>query len=139
MYERLSTMSEIKNYEFQTQFTIVKKYHRHVLWLILGLLFALDILTTTIGLQQGSFEKNQFMIPFVNNPLLHGIVKIIGYIFLFFVVESAVFFIQEEKPEKKTFWIKLNLQTLYGMLLSILIYLIWFYLSVVVSNILVIS
>jgi hypothetical protein len=139
MYERLSTMSEIKNYEFQTQFTIVKKYHRHVLWLILGLLFALDIFTTTMSLHLGYFEKNPLMIPFVNNPLLHGFVKIIAYIFLFVIIERAVIFIQEQKPEKTPFWIKLNFQTLYGLIIFVLIYLIWVYVYVVVSNILIIS
>ena len=132
-------MSAIKNYEFQTQFTIVKKYHRHVLSLILGLLFALDIFTTTISLYLGNFEKNPLMIPFVNNPLLHGIVKIIAYIFLFVVIERAVIFIQERKPEKTPFWIKLTFQTLYGLIIFALIYLIWVYLYVVVNNIQLIS
>ena len=132
-------MSEIKNSEFQTQFTIVKKYHRHALWVILGLLFALDIFTTTMSLRLGNFEKNPLMISFVNNPLLHGTVKIIAYIFLFFVIERAVIFIQERKPEKTPFWIKLNFQTLYGLIIFVLIYLIWVYVYVVVSNILIIS
>ena len=128
-------MSEIKNFEFQTHFTLVKKYHRHVLWLILGLLFALDIFTTTMSLHLGNFEKNPLMIPFVTNPVLHGIVKIIAYIFLFVVIERAVIFIQEQKPEKTPFWIKLNFQTLYGLILFVLIYLIWVYVYVVVSKI----
>ena len=87
----------------QTQFTIVKKYHRHILWLILGLLFALDILTTWIGLHLGNFEKNPFMTPFVTNPVLHGMVKILAYIFLFIVVERTVLFIQEKKPRTHAF------------------------------------
>ena len=132
-------MSESKNYEFQTQFTIVKKYHRHVLWLILGFLFALDIFTTSMSLHLGNFEKNPFMIPFVNNPLVHGIVKMSAYIFLFFVIERAVLFIQERHPENKPFWIKLNFQTLYGIIVFVLVYLIWVYLYVVMRNILVIS
>jgi hypothetical protein len=132
-------MSEIKDFGFQTQYTLVKKYHRHVLWLILGLLFALDILTTSMNLHLGNFEKNPFMIPFVNNPLLHGIVKMIAYIFLFFVIERAVIFIEERKPEKTPFWIRLNFQTLYGLIIFVLIYLIWVYVYVVVSNILIIS
>jgi len=132
-------MSEIKDYEFQTQYTYVKKYHRHVLWLILGLLFALDIFTTSVSLHLGNLEKNPFMIPFVNNPLLHGIVKMSAYIFLFFVIERAVLFIQERRPENKPFWIKLNFQTLYGLILFVLIYLIWVYLYIVVSNILTIA
>jgi hypothetical protein len=132
-------MSESKNYEFQTQFTIVKKYHRHILWLILGLLFALDIFTTSMSLHLGNFEKNPLMTPFAGNPALHGIVKLLAYIFLFFVIERAVIFIQERKPEKTPFWIKLNFQTLYGLIIFVLIYLIWLYLYVVVSNILIIS
>ena len=132
-------MSEITDYNFQTQYTYVKKYHRHVLWVILGLLFALDIFTTSMSLQLGNFEKNPLMIPFVNNPLLHGIVKMIAYIFLFFVIERAVIFIEERKPEKTPFWIRLNFQTLYGLILFILIYLIWVYVYVVASNILIIS
>ena len=132
-------MSEIKDFGFQTQYTLVKKYHRHVLWLILGLLFALDILTTSMSLHLGNFEKNPFMVPFVNNPLLHGIVKMSAYIFLFFVIERAVVFIQDKRPENKPFWIKLNFQTLYGLIIFVLIYLIWVYLYVVMSNILVIS
>jgi hypothetical protein len=132
-------MSEIKEYNFQTQYTYVKKYHRHVLWVILGLLFALDIFTTSMSLHLGNFEKNPFMIPFVNNPLLHGIVKMSAYIFLFFVIEGAVLFIQEKRPENKPFWIKLNFQTLYGIIIFILIYLIWVYVYVIVSNILLIS
>jgi hypothetical protein len=139
MYERLSPMSEIKDYNFQTQYTYVKKYHRHVLWVILGLLFALDIFTTSMSLHMGNFEKNPFMIPVVNNPLLHGIVKMSAYIFLFFVIEQAVLFIQERRPENKPFWIKLNFQTLYGLILFVLIYLIWVYLYIVVSNILTIA
>jgi hypothetical protein len=132
-------MSESKNYGFQTQFTVVKKYHRHVLWLILGLLFALDIFTTSMSLHLGNFEKNPLMIPFAGNPALHGIVKLLAYIFLFFVIERAVIFIQERKPEKTPFWIKLNFQTLYGLIIFVLIYLIWLYLYVVASNILIIS
>ena len=132
-------MSEITDYNFQTQYTYVKKYHRHVLWVILGLLFALDIFTTSMSLHLGNFEKNPLMIPFVNNPLLHGIVKMIAYIFLFFVIERAVIFIEERKPEKTPFWIRLNFQTLYGLIIFVLIYLIWVYVYVVVSNILIIS
>ena len=132
-------MSEIKNYEFQTQYTFVKKYHRHVLWVILGLLFALDIFTTSVSLNLGNFEKNPLMIPFAGNPALHGIVKMSAYIFLFFVIERAVLFIQERRPENKPFWIKLNFQTLYGLILFVLIYLIWVYLYIVVSNILTIA
>jgi hypothetical protein len=115
--------------------TFIKNYHRHVLWIILGLLFALDILTTSIGLQLGNSEKNPFMIPFVTNPGLHGMVKIAAYVFLFVVVEGAVLFINERKPEKTPFWIKLNFQTLYGVIIFVLASLVSLYVFVVASNI----
>mgnify|MGYP001061603971 CR=1 FL=1 len=44
----------------------MKKYHRHTLWVVLALLFALDIFTTTVCLEQGMFERNALMIPFVD-------------------------------------------------------------------------
>jgi hypothetical protein len=115
--------------------TFIKKYHRHVLWIILGLLFALDILTTSIGLQLGNSEKNPFMIPFVTNPGLHGMVKIAAYVFLFIVVEGAVLFINERNPERTPFWIKLNFQTLYGVIIFVLASLVSLYVFVVVNNI----
>ena len=116
-------------------YIFIKKYHRHVLWIILGLLFALDILTTSIGLQLGNSEKNPFMIPFVTNPGLHGMVKIAAYVFLFIVVEGAVLFINERNPERTPFWIKLNFQTLYGVIIFVLASLVSLYVFVVVSNI----
>jgi hypothetical protein len=79
------------------------------------------------------------MIPFASNPFLHGIVKISAYIFLFIIIEKAVLFIQEKRPENKTFWIKLNFQALYGLIIFALISLIWLYFYVLVNNILVIS
>jgi hypothetical protein len=118
-----------------TASTLIKKYHRHILWIILGVLFGLDILTTSISIYLGNFEKNPLMIPFVMNPGLHGMVKIIAYLFLFIVVEGAVLFINEKKSEKTSYLIKLNLQTLYGLILFALIYLIWLYVYVVANNI----
>ena len=119
----------------RTAHSLVKKYHRHVLWIVLGILFGLDILTTSISIYLGNFEKNPFMIPFVTNPGLHGMVKIVAYLFLFVVIEGAVLFIDEKKPEKTPLWIKLNFQTLYGLILFALIYLIWLYIYVVSNNI----
>jgi hypothetical protein len=99
----------------------------------------LDILTTTISLALGNFEKNPFMIPFVNNPVLHGMVKITAFIFLFVVVERAVLFINTRNPGKKPFWVKLNFQTLYALIIFTLVYIIWLYFYVVVNNLLIIS
>jgi hypothetical protein len=124
----------IPMHELETQLAILKEYYRHCLFVILAFLFALDIFTTTISLQQGNAEKNPFMLPFVNNPLLHGIVKMSAYILLFIVIEKAVLFIQEKQSEEKPFWIKLNFQVLYGMILFVLIFLIWLYFYVLMNN-----
>jgi hypothetical protein len=119
----------------QTIPALVKKYHRHALWVILGLLFGLDIITTTFCLQLGHSEWNPFMIPFVINPLLHGIIKIIAYCILFVVIERAVLFIQKQRPEKTPYLIRLNFQVLYGVIIFVLLFLIWLYLHVIASNI----
>ena len=79
------------------------------------------------------------MIPFAGNPFLHGIVKISAYIFLFVIIEKAVVFIEKKRPGKKQFWIKLNFQALYGLIIFALVYLIWLYFYVLVHNILIIS
>ena len=119
--------------------TRIKKYHRHALWIVLGFLFGLDIITTSISLHQGNSEQNPFMIPFVNNPLLHGTVKIFAYTILFIAVEQAVLFIHTRSPESTPFLTRLNFQTLYGIIVFILMYLIWLYLHVVANNIRLIS
>ena len=123
----------------RTASALIKKYHRHILWIILGVLFGLDILTTSISLYLGNFEQNPFMVPFVTNPGLHGMVKIVVYFFLFVVIEGAVVFINEKKSEKTPFWGRLNFQTLYALILFALIYLIWVYVYVVANNIWLIS
>jgi hypothetical protein len=132
-------MSDTNCNGLPSQYTLVGKYHRHILWVVLALLFALDIFTTSVSLQQGNIEKNPVMIPFVINPFLHGIVKISAFLFLFVIIEKAVLFIQEKRPEKKPFWIKLNFQALYGLIIFALVYLIWLYTYVLVQNLLILS
>ena len=117
----------------------VLRYYRYALWLILAVLFALDIVTTSFSLQQGFFEKNPFMVPFADNPLLHGIVKIGAFIFLVIVIETAVRFIREKRWEKEPFWIRVNYVTLYGLILFALVWLIWIYFFVLINNIAIIS
>jgi hypothetical protein len=74
------------------------------------------------------------MVPFVTNPGVHGMVKIMAFLFLFFVVEGAVLFINKKQPEKTPLWIRLNFHTLYALILFALIYLIWLYVYVVANN-----
>jgi hypothetical protein len=135
----LPGMSAVMHDKLHAVYAVIKKYHRHALWLILGLLFGLDIITTSFSLDLGNSEQNPFMVPFVSNPLLHGIIKILAYVILFTIIEKAVIFIQEKRPENLPFPTRLNFQILYGIIIFILIYLIWLYLHVVVSNIRLIS
>ena len=118
---------------------VVKRYHRHMLWVVLACLFALDIITTTVSLQLGYTEQNPWMIPFVDNPALHGIVKIGAFTLLFLAGQQAVTFIREERTKARPFWIYLNYLTLYGLILFLLFSLIWLYSFVLISNIRVIS
>ncbi len=135
IYDRLIAVSPISDDKIRSVYISIKKYHRNALWIILGLLFGLDIITTTFCLQLGGSEQNPLMIPFVDNPLLHGIVKIVAYVILFIVIERAVIFIHERRPDKKAFFIRVNFQILYGIIIFVLVYLIWIYLNVVFSNI----
>lgn len=138
MNERLVTMCPAQN-NIQRIYAFVIEYHRHTLWILLGVLFGLDIITTTLSLQRGNSEQNPFMVPFVDNPLLHGIVKIIAFVIFFIAVEKGVEFIHEKRPEKTPFLIGLNFEILYGIIIFTLVYLIWLYLHVVASNIRLIS
>jgi hypothetical protein len=128
-------MNGIDDGSLQNIYATIKIYHRYILWIVLGSLFALDIFTTSVSLHLGNIEKNPLMVPFVNNPFLHGFVKIIAYLFLFVAIEGAVLFIQKKRPESKPFWIRMNFQTLYGIIIFILIFLIGAYLYVVTNNI----
>ncbi len=119
---------------------IFKKFHRHILLGFLGLLFVLDIVTTTIALQRGNSEQNQFMIPFVQDPVLHLAIKVIAYIFLFVTVERAYHvFIRIESRKKRSSRERMFFQTIYALVILALLYLISFYVYVVAQNTLIIS
>jgi hypothetical protein len=55
---------------------------------ILGLLFSLDIITATIGLQKGGYEQTEFMIPFVHDPFLHFAIKFLAFLLVFGILEG---------------------------------------------------
>jgi len=119
---------------------IVKKYHRHILLGFLGLLFVLDIVTTTVALQRGNSEQNLFMIPFVQNPVLHLAIKLVAYIFLFITVERAYHvLIRIESRKKRSSWERMFLHTMYALVILALVYLISFYVYVVAQNAMIIS
>jgi hypothetical protein len=114
---------------------ILKKYHRQFLWITLGLLFALDIVTSTIGLQKGGIEQNPFMIPFVENPLLHLLVKIIALVFVFILIEGSLKLVCKITSEQQSFWNKLSFQISYGLIILGLVYFNWLFLTIVINNI----
>ena len=119
---------------------IVKKYHRPILLGSLGLLFVLDIVTTTIALQRGNSEQNPFMIPLVQDPVLHLVIKVIAYIFLFVTVERAYHvLIRIESRKKRSSWERMFLQTIYALVILALLYLISFYVFIVAQNTMIIS
>jgi hypothetical protein len=118
----------------------VKKYHRYLLLGTLGLLFILDIVTTTVALEQGNSEQNPFMIPLVQDPVLHLVIKGMIYIFLFVAVERAYHvLIRKESRKKRSSREIMYLQTIYALVILALVYLISFYLYVVAQNTLIIS
>lgn len=120
-------------------YTLLRTCHRPALWLVLACLFGLDIITTTVSLDLGYFEKNPLMIPFAANPLLHGMVKIGAYLLLFGVIEQAVLFIRKKQPHNEPFFVRLHYRGLYGVILAALCSLVWFYAMVLAHNIQVIA
>jgi hypothetical protein len=119
---------------------ILKKYHRHILLGSLGLLFVLDIVTTTVALERGNSEQNPFMIPLVQDPVLHLAIKVVAYVFLFIAVERAYHvLIRIESRKKRSSWERMFLQTIYALVILALVYLISFYVYVVAQNSAIIS
>lgn len=53
-------------------------------------LFIGDILTTTIGINLGHDEKNSLMIPFVQNPIIFIIIKMIAIVSVIFFFEWVI-------------------------------------------------
>jgi hypothetical protein len=107
----------------------VKKYHRHFFWILIAILFVLDIITTTIGLQVGFYEQTLFMIPFVGNPILHVIIKLIAFVILFVVLEGLL----------KIFEFNSQAHLILDLFLTFaLIYVCWLFLNIVIKNIQVI-
>jgi len=88
-------------------YLFIERNHRRILWITLGILFVLDIITTTIGLQKGGFEQTEFMIPFVGDPVLHFVIKFFAYILIFGILEGVLIIIQQIPFEENFSWNKL--------------------------------
>jgi len=122
--------------EFKNFYSFIERNHRRILWITLGVLFIVDIITTTIGLQKGGYEQTLFMIPFVENPILHLLIKIIAFIFILGVVEGAFNFINRIPFDEKFSLNKLCYFISYALLILGLLEFIWIFLKINVNNIL---
>ena len=71
--------------------SFVKRYHRWILWIILGFLNILDIITTLIATQKGGKELSPVLKYFVDDPVLLIGYKIFIFVIFFFAIESAIF------------------------------------------------
>ncbi len=111
--------------------TILKKYCLH-LWIILGLLFILDIITTTKGLQMRAVEKNQFMELFVENPLIHLVIKLV-YLLIIIVGYMIIFELNRKYLKNKKLF-----ENFYVLYFFVLLSLIIYYFIVDIKNILII-
>jgi hypothetical protein len=111
----------------------IRKYHRHFLWILLGILFILDIITTTIGIQAGGVELNPHMVDIVKDPVLHTIAKINAYILILAVYEGYLWFIKHitHLDERSV----VAYAICYGTLLIALIWVNLIYTLVIISNV----
>jgi len=101
--------------------SLLKNYHRPVLWVVLACLFDLD--------------SNPLMVPFASDPLLHGLVKIGAYLLLFGVIEQAVAFLSGGRPDGQPLLPQMHSAGLYGLIITAMVSLAGLYAAVLVHNI----
>jgi len=104
---------------------LVKKYHRYFLWIFIAVLFVLDIISTTIGLQMGLYEQTLFMIPFVENSFYHFLIKLLAFVILFIVLEGLL------KISESNHVAHLILDLFFTFSL---LYICWLFLDIVINN-----
>jgi hypothetical protein len=92
-----------------------------------------------VSLGLGFHEGYPLMVPFAASPLLPGLVKIGAYLLLFGVIEQAVLFIRDQRPEEKPFLLRMNYAGLYGLILVSMVSLVGLYAVVLIHNIRVIA
>jgi uncharacterized membrane protein len=119
--------------------SFLKKYHRLIIWTILGFVFILDIITTTVGLQNGGYETNPVMKPFVGSMLQHSIIKIVAFVFVIIMVEYAIKYLKRRDEEKKSPLHDFYYKIFYILLIFALLYLILFYSITVFKNMIIIG
>jgi hypothetical protein len=121
---------------FKKFLKFIKEFHRLIIWITLGVVFILDIFTTTIGLQKGGFEQTPFMISIVNDPILHSIVKILAFCIIFIPIDRFLNHlyvkISTEREKNNRFWYLF----VYLVIILTLIWFIGLFLLIVLNNIL---
>ena len=121
--------------ELQNFYILIEKNHRRILWIILGLLFFLDIITTTIGLQKGGYEQTEFMIPFVQDPFLHFVIKFLAFLLVFGILEGVFILIQQIPFDEKYSLNKVCYYIAYTLVIIGIIGFIWIFLNINANNI----
>jgi len=119
--------------------SFLEKYHRWILWTVLGILFICDIITTTIGLQNGGTEQNQAMKPFVSDILQHSIIKILALVLSFVLIESLIKFSEKMVEKDNSRFTDFVYMVFYGIIIIGLLSAVIFYLMTVLRNLRIIS
>ena len=119
--------------------SVLKKYHRWILWIILGLLYLFDIITTLIGVQNGGHEQSPLLLPYVDNPLFLLGIKIFIFFLLFIPLEAVIFLLNmipydENSSAIARLFYGIFYYFPYGMCIFLIICVIVFYSIVQVNN-----
>jgi hypothetical protein len=98
--------------------TINNKF-RYAFWIILLILFILDIITTKLGLDRGYYEQTPQMINIVPNVGLHVFIKIIAFALLLILLEGIPWLLKNSPGIKI-----IKLITFIGILFSCVYFLV---------------
>lgn len=113
----------------------IQNYHCQILWITLGLLFILDIITTTIGLQKGGYEQTHFMIPFVNDPNQHFLIKLIAFCIIYIPIDLFLKHLHKKIMDETSQLNKACYAITYSIIIVVLIWYILLLLSINIGNI----
>jgi len=114
--------------------SFIGTYHRQILWAVLGFLFILDIITTSVGLGLGGKEHTEFMIPFVGNPIVHFIVKGTAFVICWIVIEASLSWIDKNRNLAVSKRDKICYSISYAMIIAGLLYFVILFLMINLNN-----
>ena len=123
------------NNTYENTIIFLKDYHRLILWITLGVLFFFDVLTTAIGLQKGGFEQTLFMIPYVENPFHHLLLKILAFCIICIPIELFLKWLIKKSAKEEGTIEKYFYAISYWMIILALIYVIWLFFIINANNI----